>query len=1524
MVAFFVIVYVVVALLNYSLVQSLAGSAVSSHFSKEWGGKVKIGSLGCNPFNHLVLRNVELINPDNDTICIAHTMSFRFKRFPFDEHGLSFSQVRLKDTYYHVGIDTSGLNLKFIIDYFASADTTEKETSKPVEFKVLVDDLIMDNVTYRHDLDGDREIWSRPRNDGRVDIKHQEWANINARMRNVRVDKDYVTCRIDRFVTKERSGLTVNEMSMNVYATRVGISATNLILETEDSRLMGDVLLDFDGWKMMSNFLDSVVFTCHFTEGSYGGLRDAAFWTSALEGMDERVWLSGWFGGPIADFHADNVRLAFGRESSLGLDVSICGLPRIDSTKIDATISRLHTSYDDLAAVRHPQGVTMKAPKIIKTLDRIDADIVFRGTVFDFNTQLDMVTVPGRVSGDVALAMDPRKKDYRYSGELTSDGFLIGKVAPNEWVSRSGFDIAFEGRGFDPKTMTATAQGRLNHTVLKGQRLMGETAVDIEAAGGKVKAEMNVDDELAALAASGEVEFRKQGPIYRANADIEHLDLKRLGLWNDTNDTESRIDAKIGGFYSVLGDGNSFSRISLSDVRLHTTNKNASLKKATLVAREQNYWKSWTLNSDVVTAQMRGYFEIAALGETVKKFVNDYVPHVWSDERADSRPTEADAAVDARFEFNAELNDTSGLLQMFVPELYLANGTTVQANYNFAESFKPIIRSDSVSLGTVRFYNIGINGESIADRYKLRITTDEIRIGNLLVAENSDVETETSKRSAVCRAFWENESQAVGGGDVNLRLIADSQRVSLMIDPSQLALGGRQWRLESGEWNQAKNTWNAYPAANDADNIYFDANGFYVGGLAMISSEQMLMLRASRMGTPSDSINVTFREFGLAVANTFLSAAGMSIDGTANGDVRLGFLSKDGHEPAMFDRDKKKKNNDVPYLNADLNIKQLAFNKESLGDARIRSTWNADMNQLNLLLDTRRSDDSEPLQLVGYIDMSQEDPALDFTAGIDGIAMSALEPFTQAFASNVRGSIYGEADISGTLKYPVVEGYLFMKEAAMKIDFLNVAYGFTDTVKLTEDAILLDDFVVSDERGNKAYVNGKISHNHLADMRFDLSLESERLLCMNTSARESEQYFGTVVAAVDGTVSGPVDNLDIVLDARTVDGSILNVPINDKRQLKQADYIHFGTWNYGIEELQNEMWTSETRNTTLPDGRDENIQEAESSIRYLLTINVETTPEMQMRLPMDFSSVSVNVNARGGGDLQLQIGSHNPFSLKGDYEIIGGTLLLDIMGVLGKEFAIDEGSSITFPGAISDAMFDIKAVYSQRVNLSTLTGSLSATESQKPVQVENVIALSGTLQAPDIDFDLRLPNSDQSVQEEVFAYIDRSNERDMLNQTVSLLLFKRFYNSSTSTNAELASNTAEEGYGLVANTLGSMVSDMVQFVDINFDYQAGNALTTEQYALDISKEWDKFYFETTLGFGGEAREMSSADGGNNMTGDMVVGYKINPRFHLFVFNRSNTNDYTRSDLPYKQGVGIKYTRDFDTLGELFRRKRNKK
>ena len=807
-----------------------------------------------------------------------------------------------------------------------------------------------------------------------------------------------------------------------------------------------------------------------------------------------------------------------------------------------------------------------------------------------------------------------------------------------------------------------------------------------------------------------------------------------------------------------------------------------------------------------------------------------------------------------------------------------------------------MVRSDSIGWGTLRVYNVGVNGVSVADSYRLRVTSDEVKVGNVVLSETSDLELESSRSGARCRMYWDNGNEAVGGGDVNLRMLSNGDRVDLIVDPSKVSLSGEMWRLDGGKGE-----------------TYIDSKGFEIGGVSLTSGDQRVVLSGTRRGEATDSIELSLSEFGLGVLNTFLDAMDMSVEGTLNGGVHVGFIRKDGDGAA----------NDVPYVNGDVTMRNLSFDGEALGDARLRSTWNAEMNEVNVYLTSQRMRNDgkkvvmdEPIGVSGYVALGGDEPELNLKGVVEGLRMESLQPLMRSFASEIEGKIFGEVDVEGKLSAPEVEGYLYVENGAMKVDYLNVKYGFSDTVWMEKEVVRLDDFVVNDGRGGIAVIDGTIKHNGFEDMRFDIGIRSGDFLCMNTTMRQSEQYYGTVKAALGGYVSGDMDNLEIVLNARTLEGSSLHIPINDQRQLKEVDYIHFVSDRDEAEERLELLLGGDKREVVENAG-------AGSSVR--LTINVEATPDMKLELPMDFSSVTADVNAVGAGDLQLKVGGGNPFSLMGDYEMSGGTVALDVLGVLSKEFNIDEGSSITFRGDVNDALFDIKAVYGQRVNLSTLTGTLSATESQKPVQVENVIKLSGSLQAPEIGFDLRLPNADQSVQEEVFAYIDRNNERDMLNQTVSLLLFKKFYNSSTSSNDNLGGTTAaEEGYGLVANTVGSMVSDMVQFVDINFAYQAGNALTTDQYAVDISKEWNKFYFESTFGFGGEAREMSGVGGNNNMTGDMLVGYKLNSRLHLFVFNRSNTNDYTRSDLPYKQGVGLKYTRDFDRIVELFRRKEKKK
>ena len=151
---------------------------------------------------------------------------------------------------------------------------------------------------------------------------------------------------------------------------------------------------------------------------------------------------------------------------------------------------------------------------------------------------------------------------------------------------------------------------------------------------------------------------------------------------------------------------------------------------------------------------------------------------------------------------------------------------------------------------------------------------------------------------------------------------------------------------------------------------------------------------------------------------------------------------------------------------------------------------------------------------------------------------------------------------------------------------------------------------------------------------------------------------------------------------------------------------------------------------------------------------------------------------------------------------------------------------------------------------------------------------------------------------------------------MSLLVLGQFYNANT---AALNGNIATSG-GIGA--LSGLLTDLVGVVDINVDYKAANEVTKEQLDVNISKDWGRWYLESTLGYGGESRELET--GGNSAVIDALIGYRLSPLVHLFAYNRTNTNDYTRMDLPYKQGVGLKLTKDFNRWSELFAPKRKKR
>lgn len=1458
-----VVVYVVVALANYSIVQSLAGSVVSSYLSKDWGGKVHVGSMNVNLLNSVKLHNVQLITPGNDTVANLERVVVRYNESPIQADGLHLKSVYIKHGYFHLHDKEDGLTVTQFIKYlqrrFASQKKKE-EHGREHPFVVRVETVLLRNIHYKQTL---RDP-GKPRSVTGITVPDMDFTDVNFKARNVRVEGGpRITLRMERFSAQEVSGMNVRSLKMNVYVAQDAISATNLELKTDSSQVFCDVLMRYNKFHSFGEFCDSVVFHVNMKEGTSCNMCDAAYWTHTLWGLDEQIALCGQVYGPISNLRADRMTVALGNVTKLDFDGNVQGLPHIDNTAMYVNMRDLHTAYNDLTDIHWNEKVHVKVPSILKELGTIHATASLHGGLKDFMASAEVGTMLGDVNANVVLHHDQATKDYHYAVKALSTNFQLSRVVNNKWVSRTGFDITAQGHGFHLRTMEAKADAVLAHTMLRGVPL-DVSHVNISANKGVVTADVKISDSLAKVDVWAVADLRDSMGSYEVSGNVKHLDLARLHLWNRAEDSTATLSVQLQSHLYGSRPENMYGTVVLDNTRLALNNNAVILKSTALNVRTIGDYKNIMLNSDIANMAVKGYFKYADVPLMIQKFCSDYVPRYYTKK---TKVVNFDRLATAEMEFNVLWTDTLDQMAILAPKVMVAPGTTLQGNYNFTEQLKMVLRSDSISMSGFTLYDIGMNANQRGGKYGLDLNTQRLMMGATTLMENVRLNGITSGPEASLNLQWDNNAKDItqqDRGDIALQLQSSDSGNLLNVTQGDMNVGNNRWKIE-----------NTIP-------IFFSGGTLSINDLCARCADQSLRMKAMRHHDSNDFAEVLFEDFHLQQFAPLLQKSGLSLGGILKGNVDVMGL------------------NETPYFRANLRVDSTMFGGQQLGDTRIVSNWDSKQDQISLYLTTalnKETGTTAPVMAEGVLDVSNPKVVgLNFNVLFDEFKLQTLQPLVRSAVSEMRGGLRGQFSIKGTTKQPVVTGVAYIDSGAALVDKLNVRYTFNDSIALNNDEILFNHFALHDPHGNTAYVNGRISHNYLHDFNFDLSLASDNILLLNTTAKQSD-YYGVLYAAVDGKLEGELSDLDVRLQARTQRGSSMVLPFNQKRSVQDVDYIQF---------------VSPTDNAF--DNRKKRDNKGVSQNQYNLLVNLQVTPDVQMQMPVDFSQIYAGIKSKGKGDLEMRMSTGKPLSVIGDYEIVNGDLDLTILILLTKSFTIEEGSVITFPGALSDALFDIKAIYSQRVNLSTLTGSVtSTTNSQTNVQVENVIALSGSLLDPAINFDLRLPNADQSLQDEVFSYIDRSSEKDMMNQTMSLLLLKQFYNANSSD-----ATAAAGGTNMVANTVGGVMSDMIEFVNVNFDYRQGTELTTNQFEMDVNREWNKFYFEGAFGYGGEAREMSDVNNVNNLTGDMLLGYKFSPMFHGYVFNRSNTNDYTRSDLPYKQGMGIKFMRDYDRMGDLFR------
>jgi hypothetical protein len=689
------------------------------------------------------------------------------------------------------------------------------------------------------------------------------------------------------------------------------------------------------------------------------------------------------------------------------------------------------------------------------------------------------------------------------------------------------------------------------------------------------------------------------------------------------------------------------------------------------------------------------------------------------------------------------------------------------------------------------------------------------------------------------------------------------------IDPNDNSVVG----IKKSKANFKNTPWLINALQNKQNKIIFDRSfdKIIIDNINMSYANEDILLNGSIIGSQNKNINLDFKNVDLVKVTPTIE--NLKLGGNLNGQLNISQLES------------------IYLPKSSLTIDDFEVNDFNLGSFRADIQGNQSLTNYDVNV-TLKEGDLESLLVVGSLDVSGKNSELNLDVSFKEFILNPLNPFGGGVITNIRGDVSGFANVSGRLEKPQIEGGLKINNGGLAIPYLNVDYRFKNntTVLLKDQDFIFDKaFMVDVDYQSQALLNGSIGHNNFSDWVLNLSIDSDRLLVLNTDEQDESVYFGT--AFVDGiiNVSGPTDQLLIEADVTTSEGTIFKIPLSDNEILAENPYIHFLT----PEEKSNQ----DTGSILVDD-----IKGVE------MEFNMDINDNAEIEIVVDKETGS-SIIGRGNGSMLAQINTKGKFQMFGDFIVLSGFYNFSFGQIIQKQFKVVKDGVLAWDGNPLSAEVNIKALYDGiSVNPSTLLDN--PINQSIPTEVE--IHLTGELEQPDLNFDIRFPSVNSTLNSEL---ADRLRDQDRRQFQALSLLATGSFRSELTLDSQDAFGLVSDG---VTNMLNDLISDDDNKVKLGIDVDLGE--TTPDYETDSrvgvtlsTKLSDNILINGKLGV---------PIGGVNKTtvaGDFEVEVLLNEdrTLSLKFFNRENSIQNFGEQIGFTQGIGVSYNIEFDNLRELF-------
>ena len=1443
-------------------VQTAVAQWFAAQLSETYNARISVGGVNISLFKSIVLEKVLIEDQDQDTLCYVGNLKIQIDSLDFLSRKVHLGDIEFGDSKIKILKDTKGFNYQFLL---GSSSDSKPDSIRPWQITFL-------NFYFRNSSLKYKDLTAKDTLVNGVNFNDLEIKKLNLSVINVHTTDSLTTFFLDNASVYEKSGFAIGDLRFAGRIDRTGFEVSNMTLVTNHSHIEASKILISNNklFKVDSLYSERsqtltnrYVIDSDFKE-SMLSLTDLSYLIPEIWGMNEPILFSGGLKGSLSNLKFKKINFKLGKDTQVNADLELRGLPDLKNTFVFFKLYNNTFNFNDLATVRMPDTYPQRYLKIPpELLDgvRLTYQGNFSGFPSDFVAYGTLDGSLGKLSTDISIR--PRKSGLvDFQGIVKATSFEAGKLLDYSPLGAVSLEIKIKGSRSPNKKFDALITGNIDSLYFNKYRI-DSIYVNGQARDRSFEGELKVQDNNLKMVFSGKADFAGLIPEFNFASTVERANLVILGLEKERKiaDLSLKVSANFTGDHIDNING----RINLESFKFKRDNKTLEFHDFLLKTSNSAEKNNITLRSDIADVTIDGKYLFGEFDLTFRDYLHHFLPSA-------SLPfSNRNSTGKNAFQFDIRIKKAEELGSFFVPGLVIKSPVILTGSI---DSEKKILNLDG-SVNEFLFNKhmakgVTINSRNIGNNWLFRIGSKDALLGGALGVENFAINNALVHDSLSTTIIWNNTAIPTYSGKIDLLGVfsknsGGNNLADFYLNPSKIWLADSLWQIEKSH-------------------LHIDSTSIAIDNFNIHHNQERFRIFGKVADNSSDKINIEFTRVKLSNLDLLLGEE-VGIYGELNGNTAIA-------DPYH-----------TLFLTSRIKISDFTYLEKNFGDILLDNSWDQENEKLNTSLKLVK-DSKAGFDLKGYYKPSVD--SINYHTTFKDYPLESLLPILSSFANKIEGEGNGQVNIAGKLSEPKFHGNVAVTNAKIGIDYTKVVYSLSDTVRFSGDSIIFKNILVLDGEKNKARFNGVITHNLFNHMTYNMYATTDNIMVLNTTTSDNSYFYGLAHGGGIFKLSGKASGIRLDLSLKTKPGTQLYVPIENPESVNEYNFIRF----VNADTLGQK-----------------NSQIARLSDSGALEVNLDVNATPDAKVQMIFrSTVGDAISGYGSGDLRFKYDKEGNFLMYGDYKIDKGDYMFTLQNVLVRKFHIEQGGLISWNGDPYGAIVDLDALYTLKAPINYLLLNYNQNDNSRRIPVQCKINLSKKLLNPTVKFDINFPTADERTKDELQQFI--STQDDINRQMVSLMVMGQFFTPEylrgrqdfqSSTGNVVGSTTSD----ILSNQLSNWLSQISNDFDIGFNYRPGDQVNANQMEFALSTQILNDRVTINGNIGNNSNLQSNAT--NPVVGEVEVFVKLNKsgKLQLKAYNRAN-DDLIYDTSLYKQGIGLSFKEEFDTLGDLFSHYRSKK